>query len=1350
METPEELAPQVVAVIVTCDPGGWFEEELAAFGAQDYPELSVLVLDCGLEDVTARVAEALPAAYVRRLPHNQGFGASANAVLEMVQGASHFVFCHDDVAPDPDVVGILVEESFRSNAGVVSPKVVSWDDPRRLLHVGMAVDKGGAVVDRVEPGEIDHGQHDSVRDVFLAPGGCTLIRADLFEELGGFDPQIFAMGEDLDFCWRAQVAGARVVVAPEARVRHMQLLASGRRGLPEDVRHAVPRSSESASAGGQNFEARVWRAGESAGGSSAETGEPIAAEAGAPLGAGPAPAVAAGSAPGAVEDSRARRRRALHMRRTRTRTELVTLQSLQRRHELRAVLKDYGLFHRLRVVPQLAFLSFAEVLIAWLTGHRERAAAVIHAWRWNATERSTLRAARAAVRATRRLDDSSVRRLQLHGSARLTAYIRRAVLYGMRAARLGRIEEVEEGPEGAVGAAGAAGAVGAASRTQRESQASVAFQTSGAFEGSEISEDEQVWQAEHAAARALLGLEAGVTGVGVAGTVSAAVAAADTAGLEKGPGPTGPELEDEVERRRMARATRSARSIVWVLVAVVLLFGSRQLLGSGFPYVGELLPFPSWSSLVHHFLSGWQPTGVGTTNAASPGDGFLGLGGLVLFGGVGFLQKIVVLGCIPLGALGMSRLVGGFGSVRGRVASAVAYLVVPLPYDALATGHWDALLAYGLCPWIVARLARAAGGVADGHAADGTEVPTGHGLNAGHVLEAHSARGGHGAHGAHAAQPNGPVSRTARRSNAFVLLPAHGGSMKRVPPRWRTTLLGRALALGVLEALLTSLAPSGAVLTLAMTAALVLGTLIVGGRGSRRAAARIAGVGVGATVVTVVLLAPWSVSVLAGPQRWQALTGLASTATSGASWGSLLHLGIGPIGDTPLAWGFVIAAGLPLLIGTGPRLAWAGRAWVLAGGAWLLAWSGARGWLGAMSVPVEVMLVPAAIGIAMAIGLGVAAFEKDLPGYRFGWRQAAAGLAALVGVVGTLPLLAATTSGRWDMPTNGYGQATSWMARETKGNFRVLWLGDPEVLPGGAWQLSPGLAYTLSENGLPDATSLWPGSSPGPASEVADVVRLAESAKTIRAGQLLAPYAVRYVVVISTLGPATPGTTTVSRPLPAELLPGLSSQIDLRQVISESGFQVFVDDAALPERALLPAAVSPGASGASTPSATTPAAPAGLTGWLPVLPSSPGSTHVTGRVGAGTLFDAVAPFRAWQMVGPTVGTKQAHLQFGFGSSFELSQPATVTVRFTGSWRHGLAIAAEILLWVIVLVALVGRRRWFDRWFGPSREGRGRDRHHRRLRGAMADGSEERAHARELVRHSPSGSSASSASYEGTR
>jgi GT2 family glycosyltransferase len=179
----DTLAPPVVAVVVAHDPGPWFEETLASLASQEYAELSVLVLDAGSrQDVAARVASVLPTAYVRRFEENRGFGATFNEVREMVDGAAYYLVCHDDVALFPDTVALLVEEAFRSNAGVVSPKVVSWDDTERLIHVGMTVDKAGSVVERVQPNEIDHGQHDAVRDVFVAPGGATLVRADLFDE----------------------------------------------------------------------------------------------------------------------------------------------------------------------------------------------------------------------------------------------------------------------------------------------------------------------------------------------------------------------------------------------------------------------------------------------------------------------------------------------------------------------------------------------------------------------------------------------------------------------------------------------------------------------------------------------------------------------------------------------------------------------------------------------------------------------------------------------------------------------------------------------------------------------------------------------------------------------------------------------------------------------------------------------------------------------------------------------------------------------------------------------------------------------------------------------------------------
>lgn len=231
---PAPAVPSVLAVVVVHDPGPWLEDTLQSLADQDYRRLKVLVVDTGgADDLATRVKEILPeAALVRR--DAAGFGAAANVVLEERYRAALYLFCHDDISLRSDAVSHLVDEVLRSNAGVVGPKFVQWDDPTRLQHVGLAVDKFGAAAPLAEDGELDQEQHDAVTDVFAVPGGCTMVRADLFRTIGGYDDVITFRGDDVDLCWRAQVAGARVMVVPDAVVRHRERL-NERRGV-DDVR----------------------------------------------------------------------------------------------------------------------------------------------------------------------------------------------------------------------------------------------------------------------------------------------------------------------------------------------------------------------------------------------------------------------------------------------------------------------------------------------------------------------------------------------------------------------------------------------------------------------------------------------------------------------------------------------------------------------------------------------------------------------------------------------------------------------------------------------------------------------------------------------------------------------------------------------------------------------------------------------------------------------------------------------------------------------------------------------------------------------------------------------------------
>ena len=228
--------------MVIHEPGDWLTDSLRGLASQDYASLQVLALVTGTSEnpgsrsTLDTIETELPHAVVRYLGANPGYAAACNSVLQLVQGESgFFCFLHDDVALAPDAISRMVEELYRSNAGVVGPKLVHWDNPTMIQSVGNAVDRFGVELPYAEDGELDQEQHDAVQDVFVLPSSCLLVRADLFREVGGFDATLHSSGNDLDLCWRMHTTGARVVVVPSAVARHRESMLDREQEWLEDT-----------------------------------------------------------------------------------------------------------------------------------------------------------------------------------------------------------------------------------------------------------------------------------------------------------------------------------------------------------------------------------------------------------------------------------------------------------------------------------------------------------------------------------------------------------------------------------------------------------------------------------------------------------------------------------------------------------------------------------------------------------------------------------------------------------------------------------------------------------------------------------------------------------------------------------------------------------------------------------------------------------------------------------------------------------------------------------------------------------------------------------------------------------
>jgi GT2 family glycosyltransferase len=220
--------PLVEAVVVAGDPGPWFRDALCAWADQEYDGLGVTVVDNGsAEPLDGVVTEALPGARLVRLDRAVGYGQAVAAAVERLPPPAdpdhpgYLLLAHDDAAPEPGTVSILVQEALAGEAALVGPKIVHWDTPEELEDLGIDVDLFGAKVPLIERGELDQAQHDARSDVFGVSAALALVHRTCFEEVGGIDPAIDFHGEDVDLSWRIRAAGGRVRVAPDAVVRHV-------------------------------------------------------------------------------------------------------------------------------------------------------------------------------------------------------------------------------------------------------------------------------------------------------------------------------------------------------------------------------------------------------------------------------------------------------------------------------------------------------------------------------------------------------------------------------------------------------------------------------------------------------------------------------------------------------------------------------------------------------------------------------------------------------------------------------------------------------------------------------------------------------------------------------------------------------------------------------------------------------------------------------------------------------------------------------------------------------------------------------------------------------------------------
>lgn len=220
--------PSVAIVILNWNGKHYLQRFLPSVLASTYTDYKVIVADnASTDDSIQWLREKYPQVERITLQQNFGFAKGYNEALKQVT-ADYCVLLNSDVEVQPGWIEPVIELMENDvSIGACQPKILMESNRSLFEYAGAAggwIDALGYPFARgriFDVCEKDSGQYDNSERIFWASGAAMFVRSAAYHECGGLDDYFFAHMEEIDLCWRMQLAGYHVMVCPASVVYHV-------------------------------------------------------------------------------------------------------------------------------------------------------------------------------------------------------------------------------------------------------------------------------------------------------------------------------------------------------------------------------------------------------------------------------------------------------------------------------------------------------------------------------------------------------------------------------------------------------------------------------------------------------------------------------------------------------------------------------------------------------------------------------------------------------------------------------------------------------------------------------------------------------------------------------------------------------------------------------------------------------------------------------------------------------------------------------------------------------------------------------------------------------------------------